>query len=217
MAPSVMATLLPFFLPWEAPREVVVDARRWGLLDPPAGKHGHITVKGRHLAFADGTPVKFWGADLSGEANFPPKEVAPLIAERLVKFGFNLARLHGLDARWGRTLFDRRYPDTQHFDPEQLDKLDFLIAQLKKRGIYVNINLHVGRRFTEADGVPQAQWLAYAKFCTIFDGRMIELQKKFAHDLLTHRNPYTGLTYAEDPAVVFVELTNENSLSLIHI
>ncbi len=207
----ILGILVPFFLPWEAPKEAVVDARRWGFLDPPAGKHGRIVVRNGHLAFADGTPVKFWGTNLSGKGNFPPKEVAPLIAERIAKFGFNLVRLHGLDTKW-KGIFDRRYPDTQHFDPEQLDKFDFLVAELRKRGIYVNIGLHVVRRFTEADGVPQAKWLAYAKFCTIFDRRMIELQKKFARDLLMHRNPYTGLTYAEDPAVVFVELTNENSL-----
>jgi hypothetical protein len=29
---------------------------------------------------------------------------------------------------------------------------------------------------------------------------------------LTHKNPYTGTTYAEEPAVAFVEINNENSL-----
>jgi hypothetical protein len=31
-------------------------------------------------------------------------------------------------------------------------------------------------------------------------------------NLLTHRNPYTGLTYAQDPAVAFVEIVNEQSI-----
>ena len=41
---------------------------------------------------------------------------------------------------------------------------------------------------------------------------MIQLQKKYAHDLLTHVNPYTKLAYASDPAVAMVEINNENSL-----
>ena len=200
----------PFHIPWEAPPGSLSDASY--LLDPPAGKHGYITVRDGHLYFEDGTRARFWGTNLSGEGCFPPKEIAPKLVDRLARFGFNLVRFHGLDARWGRTIFDRRYPDTRHFDPEQLDKFDYLIYLLRRRGIYINLNLHVGRKFTEADGVPQAEWLAYAKYCVIFDPRMIELQKEFARMLLTHRNPYTGLTYAEDPAVIIVELTNENSL-----
>ena len=31
-------------------------------------------------------------------------------------------------------------------------------------------------------------------------------------NLLKHRNPHTGLTYAEDPAIAFVEIINEQSI-----
>ena len=31
-------------------------------------------------------------------------------------------------------------------------------------------------------------------------------------NLMQHQNPYTGLTYAEDPAVAFVEIINEQSI-----
>jgi len=200
----------PFYLPWESPEGAFADGRI--VLDPPAGKHGPIEVRNGHLAFADIGRVRFWGVNLSGEGCFPPKEVAEKIADRLAKYGFGLVRLHGLDASWGKTIFDRSYKDTRHFDPEQLDRLDYLVAQLERRGIYINMNLHVGRRFTEADGVAQAGWLGYAKYCVIFDPRMIELQEEYARKLLGHRNPYTGKTYAEDPAVIVIEMTNENSL-----
>lgn len=201
---------VPFSLPWDAPPGAFADARF--LLDAPAGKRGFLTARDGHFYFADSTRARFWGTNLSGEACFPPKEVAPRVADRLARFGFNLVRFHGMDAGWGRGIFDRAFQDTQHFDAEQLDRLDYFISQLEQRGIYVNLNLHVGRRFTPADGVPEAEWLGYAKYCTIFDPRMIELQKKYARDLLTHRNAYTKRTYAEDPAVIIVELTNENSL-----
>ena len=40
----------------------------------------------------------------------------------------------------------------------------------------------------------------------------MEAQKQYARQLLTHLNPYTKLTYAEDPAVALVEINNENGL-----
>ena len=40
----------------------------------------------------------------------------------------------------------------------------------------------------------------------------MEAQKRYARQLLTHLNPYTKLTYAEDPAVALVEINNENGL-----
>jgi hypothetical protein len=42
--------------------------------------------------------------------------------------------------------------------------------------------------------------------------RLIELQKKYVEQLLTHKNPYTGKTYGEDPSVVMQEIVNEDSL-----
>jgi hypothetical protein len=199
----------PFFLAWDAPGDAFADVRF--MLDPPAGKHGPIMVRDGHPAFANGSRARFWGTNFSGDACFPPKEVAERVADRLAKYGFDLVRFHGLDG-FGKGIFDRSKGDTRHLDPEQMDRLDYMIAQLEKRGIYVNLNLHVGRRFTAADGVAEADWLVYAKYCVIFDARMIELQKEYARQLLTHRNAYTGKTYAEDPAVVIIEMTNENSL-----
>jgi hypothetical protein len=40
---------------------------------------------------------------------------------------------------------------------------------------------------------------------------MIELQKQYARDLLTHVNPYTGNAYTDEPCLAMVEITNEDS------
>jgi len=50
------------------------------------------------------------------------------------------------------------------------------------------------------------------KGASIFDERMIELQKDYATKLLTHRNPYAGLSYVDEPAIAVIETTNENSI-----
>ena len=41
---------------------------------------------------------------------------------------------------------------------------------------------------------------------------MIELDKKFNHDLMTHVNPYTGLRWCDDPAVIVFKLASELSI-----
>ena len=41
---------------------------------------------------------------------------------------------------------------------------------------------------------------------------MIESQREYARDLLTHVNPYTGNSYANEPAVALIEISNEDGL-----
>ena len=41
---------------------------------------------------------------------------------------------------------------------------------------------------------------------------MQELYLQFVRQVLTHRNPYTGNEYRDEPALAWIELLNENSL-----
>ncbi len=183
------------------------------VLDPPAGRHGFLTVQGDGFRFRDGTPAHFWGINLSAGANFPDHDVADRLAARLAKLGFNLVRLHHMDSAAEPRGIWEKGRDAPRLSTVQLDRLDYLIARLKAAGIYVDVNLHVGRSFTEAEGVVEASRIPrLSKFVTLFDPRLIELQKDYARQLLTHRNPYTGRRYVDEPAVALVELTNENSL-----
>ncbi len=45
-----------------------------------------------------------------------------------------------------------------------------------------------------------------------FDDRLFDLQKEYAGALLARRNRYRGRRYADDPAIAFVEINNENGL-----
>jgi hypothetical protein len=101
---------------------------------------------------------------------------------------------------------------TRVMDEELLDRLDYFVYQLKQHGIFINLNLNVARRFEPGDDVKDTEYLGYAKAVTYFDERLIELQKEFAKQLLTHFNPYTETEYADEPAVAIVEIVNENSL-----
>jgi hypothetical protein len=134
------------------------------------------------------------------------------VAAHLARYGLNCIRFHFLDSRSPRGLIDSTHDDSRSLDPAILDRLDFFIAQLKSHGIYADLNLNVGRLYQAGDGVRDHELLGFAKALTYFDPRLIELQKDYARQLLTHHNPYTRSQYRDEPAVALVEMVNENSI-----
>lgn len=184
------------------------------LLHKPAGKHGFVTAQDGQLVFADGTPARFLGVNIVANAAFPDKRTAELTAKRLAKYGVNLVRFHHMDAPWSTpNLFRPTSNNTKELSPESLDRLDYFIAQLKQHGIYVFMDLLVHRGFRAGDGVKDYPQIENgAKVVAHFDDHLIELQKEYATQLLTHYNPYTGLRYVDDPAIALVDIINESSL-----
>ncbi|GAB6166386.1 hypothetical protein JCM19992_23860 [Thermostilla marina] len=176
-------------------------------LDRPAGKHGFVRVVNGHFG-TDAGRIRFWATNMCFDGCFPSRAEAERVAARLASLGINCVRLHHMDNRhiWGSS------PNKLVIDPEMLDRLDYFIFQLKQHGIYVNINLHVSRQLGPAEGFPNVQGRPkYDKGLDNFEPRMIECQKQFARDLLTHRNPYTRTRYCEEPAVAMIEINNENA------
>jgi hypothetical protein len=189
------------------------------LLDAPAGKHGFVQVKDGHLATGDGKRIRFWGVNITdwspGSRQIPAKEDAAFLASTLARFGVNSVRFQFLDLEVPRGLIAKQGDSTRMFDADALDREDYFIAELEKRGIYIDFNLLVGRPFHAGDGVMNAEMLRQgAKGTSFYDARLIELQKEYAQQLLTHRNPYTKLPYTDDPAVAIVEINNENAINI---
>jgi hypothetical protein len=189
------------------------------LLDAPAGKHGFIKVEGSHLATGDGQRIRFWGVNITdwskGSRQIPSKQDAPLWAATLARYGVNSVRFQFLDLEAPRGLIEAGQGNTQTLDAAQFDREDFFIAELEKRGIYIDFNLLVGRPFSDGDGVHDAKLLHEgAKGISFFDTRLIELQKQYAQQLLDHENPYTKHKYTADPAVAIVEINNENAINV---
>lgn len=207
----------PFVINHEARSDSPADVAF--LLDPPAGKYGFIQVRDGHLATPNGRRFRIWGVNLTGWTEgstlLPPKSEAPLWAAALARLGVNCVRFHFLDRTTtekpaGLIAGDRN--DTRVLDPERLDRLDFFVAELKRRGIYVNLNLNVGRNYRPGDGVPDHDLIGVAKGMTYIGERLLELQREYARQLLTHYNPYTKSEYRHEPAVAIVEIVNENSI-----
>lgn len=186
--------------------------------EKPAGKRGFVRADGEDLRFEDGTLARFWGVNVNGGACFPDKDYAPKCARRLAQAGCNIIRFHQLDAEWDTpNIFSytkgKRVTTTRALDPKSLDSLDYFIACLKEEGIYVYMDMMTYRKFKEGDDVVQHELLPdSAKPWSITNRRLIELQKEFMYQIWTHVNPYTGLAYCDDPAIVLTEISNENDL-----
>ncbi|MEW6358424.1 MAG: hypothetical protein AB1696_18970 [Planctomycetota bacterium] len=208
----------PFTFPLDDTNLDSINLTRF--LDPPAGKHGFLTVRDDgHFYFQDGTRARFFGTNIGGGSAFPERDQAEQLAARLAKYGVNLLRIHSVDSGWGPCAIDYKREDSRHLDEQAMDRMDYLIAELEKRGIYIYFDMLDYRRFKEADGVKDASqfvhgvvWQNGIKGATIFNDRLIELQKEFAENFFTHYNPYTKLKYVDDPGVAVVETTNENSV-----
>jgi len=118
---------------------------------------------------------------------------------------------------WGFSIFGSpgSYTNTRSFNSDALDRLDYFIAKLKENGVYVNLNLLVGRNFLPGDGLPPSinnlDW-KQKQVPSMFYQPMIELQKEYATNLLTRLNPYTSTYYNNEPAIAFVEIVNEHGL-----
>lgn len=205
-------TLVAFQPDWELIANGSVNLS--SLLEKPAGRDGFLHLKDGHFFTPSGDRFRIWGVNLTAGACYPEKNDAVKVAQMLSAIGVNAVRFHFLDANWGadRTIFRSDTNTTRMLSETQLDKLDYFVSELKKEGIYSNFNLNVGRNFREGDQVPFHQYLGLAKGVTLFDDRIIELQKEYAMQLLTHVNSYTGNEYRNEPALAFLEIVNENSL-----
>ncbi len=201
-----------FYLPWDDSSKTVTDMSAY--LDAPAGKYGFLkTTPDGHFRFENKTSdERFVGVVNVAVANFPTKDQAKILAARMAKFGINLVRIHLMDVEGTSGLFQNSSNNTLQISADRLDKMDYFIKCMKDKGIYFNFCIHSGRVYKTADGIESPVKNDQSKYVTLFNQKIIDLQKDFAKKTIGHVNPYTNLTYADDPAMATVELTNENSL-----
>ncbi|MEM6469413.1 MAG: hypothetical protein AAF802_07565 [Planctomycetota bacterium] len=203
-----------FVIPGLESKASVTDQRR--LLDAPAGKHGFIKVKDGHF-FCDEKRIRFWGMNLCFPANFPTHDVADQLAPHLAKLGINSVRFHHMDMQdalsgiWGGIDDDGE----RYFSDEMVDRLDYFLARLAENGIYSDLNMHVSRTLTEAEGFPVANggpwWSSFNKWVMYYDRDVQAKLKEYCREFLTHRNPYrNNMRRVDDPSIALVEMLNEN-------
>lgn len=229
LAPGQTATedLFPFVIDGLStpPAGSVVDVS-W-LNDPPAGRHGFVRVREGHFVDGRGQRLRFLASNVTFGSCFPDHDTADKLAPRLASLGINCIRFHHTDNQAApRGIWKAGTAKKNEFDPDQLDRLDYFIAALKRHGIYANINLHISRNYWEGEDFPdgltgnrerQEKLPNYGKGLDKINDQMIRMQRDYARNLLTHVNPYTRTSYAKEPAVAIVEVNNENTLLQLQV
>lgn len=213
----------PFEIPWDGwlPPEMDIGAV---VLDKPAGKHGRLLAEGNRLVFEDGVSPRFWGVGLTFSSGkhtaFPPdKDVAQKVVRKLSQYGFNHVRLVGLDGS-APEIVDT-WLKTGSVDCPTLDKLDYFVSLLRQEGIYYSfsINNHAARALSGLRDLPEVGYgprFARYKHVRLLDDAAISLQADWYRAFFGHINRYTGLSYAQDPANIYVSAVNEDSASLAY-
>lgn len=194
-----------------------LDLSDW--LEKPAGKHGFLQFKGKDFVFEDGTPIRFWGVNIASNRPFVEADVATNWTQFMTKYGINGVRFHKFT--WDATDGINSTVITN----DKWKNFDFFCKKLRDAGIYYSWSHIYGHRVLPGDS---SRLLAYdeiaeTKFPWSHLNRTTASLVNFAEDLqrlnieltvnmLNHVNPHTGKRYADDPALSFIELQNEDNI-----
>jgi hypothetical protein len=186
--------------------------------DRPAGRRGRVRAQGDKLVFEDGSEARFWGTNVQAYALFASeREAVANQAKRIAALGYNLVRLHHHDSGWVEpNVFIQDSDSTKILNAESLKHIDWWVKCLRDEGVYVWVDLHVGRRFRSGDGIDAFSELGdarEAKGFSFVNPSLSQAMQAFAKSYLDRINVFTERSYLEDPAVMGVLITNENDVS----
>jgi hypothetical protein len=204
------------FKPADKLGESVFNMSDW--LDKPAGKHGFVQIQNDDLILEDGTPIKFWGVNICSDRPYISNEKADRWAKILAEYGVNSVRFHKFSSHG--------MPENISTDlsAENYKQFDYFHAALKNKGIYVGWSPIYGHKprpgdkdkLIAYDEIAAADLNNHLSYSTIglvnFAEDLQDLHIELITNMLNHKNPYTGLRYADDPALAFVELQNEDNI-----
>jgi len=171
-----------------------------------AGELGHIQAKGDAFVHEKtGAPVRFWAVNTGHDILNRDHASVDRYARRLAKLGVNMVRLHG--PVW-------RDDDLTRVDEDKLAKIHYFVAALKREGIYLNLSSYFPlwlqpKGVAGLEGFNGGQKTFSIPF---FNERFQEIQKGWWKAVLGAKNPHTGLTLGEDPALAFMEIQNEDGI-----
>jgi len=194
----------------------VIDMSEW--LDKPAGKHGFVQMQGDDFVFEDGTPVKFWGVNICSARPFTDDETIDQWVGQLSHYGVNGVRFHKFTQHGLSDTYSDRLKD------EKWEHFDYFQASLREAGIYYGWSPIYGHklrpgdkdRLLAYDEIADADMGGHLSYSTIglvnFAEDIQDLHIDLLVHMLEHENPATGLRYADDPALSFIELQNEDNI-----
>jgi hypothetical protein len=202
----------------------------------PCGAAGRLIINGKGQLVFDqelGRPVRFVAfnwivADWPYKVHLWQRDDVVRFADAVKRRGYNMVRFHYNDTflmgfkihkRPLKKLSDIKIPETAstiEFDPHNLDVFDMLVAEFKKRGIYINLDLLSAKTgYTIAN-----PWGEPVKYTDTFKTRLFTDQsyrnnwRAAVEFLMNRENPYTGLKLKDDPTLACVNFINEQDLRI---
>ncbi len=193
-----------------------IDMSDW--LDKPAGKHGFVKVVDDKLVFEDATPVKFWGTNICSARPYSDNETVDKWVRFITKYGMNGIRFHKF------TYHGFTGDVSTKIDSGLFDNFDYFQNALRENGIYYGWSPIYGHKPRPGDStkliayqeIVHADMDSHLSYSTIglvnFSEDLQNLHIELIMNMLRHKNPYSGKRYADDPALSFIELQNEDNI-----
>ena len=220
LAPVTLAAG-PDWIPLDASAEIeeggALDFSGMRSTGKPCGAFGRVVARGDHFEFEGlpGVPQRFYGANLCYWACFPKDlDDARDLAKTLARVGYNAVRIHHQDGY----CVAKDDPAATRLDETMMRRMDALVAACSEEGLYLSTDLFVSRTNRgiawRAVGVDRDGDLSMAdmKKCAPIHEGVFSNYIAFASNWLNHVNAYTGLRYAEEPALAWINLVNEGDL-----
>ena len=172
------------------------------------GRSGHFEFEKR-----PGIPLKFMSFSSGGEflplfikdTDIKDHKDAEAFAEQVARNGYNMIRIWVNNLR----VFSWEKLNAGELDPSYVDRHDYLMWQLKKRGIYVYLSVAC-ETYGFDNCYPWGDDLRNKHDWSIYrNERDYRSWEECTEKVLTHVNPYTGMRWIDDPQIAAIDCNNE--------
>ncbi|MBN1419958.1 MAG: hypothetical protein JXP34_14350 [Planctomycetes bacterium] len=168
-----------------------------------AGEHGFIAAKdGRFVLGSSGRPIRFWAVNGPG-GETRDRAALGRTARMLAKYGVNLVRSHG-------AVFDK----DGEVDPRSVKRVIAIVEAMKAEGIYTHLSIYFPLWFTPRAGHPWMEGYdgkTHPFAALMFNPKFQEKYREWWKALLTTPSETTGKPLVREPALMGLELQNEDS------
>ena len=201
----------PGWFAWDPPAGITaqagspLDLRH--LNEAEAGTDGYIIAReGRFIHAKTGKPVRFWGINCGPDIVRLDERDLDDLATLLAGRGVNWVRLHG-------PVFVTEGKQAGAIDAPQLARTLRAVRIFKRHGIYSTLSIYFPSwlKLDAANGWPG--YHGQTPFALLFfDPKFQDLYRSWWRAVLTTPDTATGMQLKDEPAVLSLEIQNEDSL-----
>ncbi|MHB8581040.1 MAG: cellulase family glycosylhydrolase [Ignavibacteriaceae bacterium] len=134
------------------------------------------------------------------------KKAIDLDVAQMVRLGLDTFRVHV----WDRQISDK---EGNILNNDHLNLFDYLLAKLEAHGIKIILTPIAwwGTGWPETDPNEKGFSQFYSKRELITNPKARKVEKNYLTQFVVHINPYTKLSYKDDPSIIAMEIINEPS------